>query len=84
MPLLGWEVDLLWERERFVAEADGGDHLGRAQRRRDNERDIGLGRAGFLIRRYDWAALDDRRAVAAEIASILRERSRVAVIQLGY
>ena len=27
VPLLGWEVDFLWEREWFVVEADGGDHL---------------------------------------------------------
>ena len=74
VPLLGWEVDFLWERERFVVEADGGDHLSRRQRDRDNERDAVLGRAGFLVRRYGWVPVRGRRAVATEIAAILAER----------
>ena len=74
VPLLGWEVDFLWEREWFVVEADGGDHLSRRQRDRDNERDAALGRAGFLVRRYGWVPVHGRRAVATEIAAILAER----------
>lgn len=74
VPLLGWEVDFLWERERFVVEADGGDHLSRRQRDRDNERDAELGRAGFLVRRYGWVPVRGRREVATEIAAILAER----------
>ena len=80
--VLGWEVDFLWERERFVVEADGGDHLSRRQRRLDNERDAQLGRAGFLIRRFEYYAAVDRDAVAAELALILRERGNEAM--LGY
>ena len=80
--VLGWEVDFLWERERFVVEADGGDHLSRRQRRIDNERDAQLGRAGFLIRRFEYYAAVDRDAVAAELALILRERGNEAM--LGY
>jgi len=70
----GWEVDFLWERERFVVEADGGDHLSRRQRDRDNERDVALGRAGFLVRRYGWVPVHERRSITAEIAAILAER----------
>ena len=81
-PLLGWEVDFLWERERFVVEADGGDHLSRRQRRIDNERDAQLGRAGFLVRRFEYHAAVDRDAVAAELVLILRERGNEAM--LGY
>ncbi len=75
VPLLGYEVDLLWESARFVAEADGGDHLAREQRDDDNERDAVLARAGYFVRRFSWNALADRRAVANELADIIRERS---------
>ncbi len=84
VPLLGYEVDFLWARERFVVEADGGTHLTPSQRRRDNERDLTLGRAGYLVRRYDWQALGDREAVAAEVIDVLRERSEPGRVQLGY
>ena len=76
VPLLGHEVDLLWEAARFVVEADGDDHLSPAQRDRDNERDTDLGRAGYLVRRYSSRAMDDGDAVAGEIQSILAERLR--------
>ena len=76
VPLLGYEVDFLWEGQRFVVEADGGDHLNERQRDRDNERDARLARAGYLVRRYSWWALLDERAVAGEILAILRERER--------
>ena len=75
VPLLGYEVDFLWPRARFVVEADGGDHLNRVQRDRDNAKDITLARAGYLVRRYSWDAMDHRSAVATEVLSILRERS---------
>jgi very-short-patch-repair endonuclease len=75
VPLCGYEVDLLWPAARLVVEADGGDHLGRAQRDRDNERDAVLARAGYLVRRYSWTALGDPAAVAAELGAILGERA---------
>ncbi|MEZ5073957.1 MAG: type IV toxin-antitoxin system AbiEi family antitoxin domain-containing protein [Solirubrobacterales bacterium] len=78
VPLLGFEVDFLWPDARLVVEADGGAHLDRAQRDRDNERDAALARAGYLVRRYSWRALADGAAVAAEIAAILAERTRAA------
>jgi hypothetical protein len=73
-PLLGYEVDFLWEDARLVVEADGDDHLTPSQRDRDNERDAVLARAGFLVRRYSGMALTDRTAVAQELLAILRER----------
>ncbi|HWO49521.1 MAG TPA: DUF559 domain-containing protein, partial [Solirubrobacterales bacterium] len=76
VPVLGHEVDSLWADARFVVEADGGDHLNRRQRDKDNARDIELGRAGYLVRRYSWTALADRDAVATEIVAILEERLR--------
>ena len=71
VPLLGYEVDFLWPEARFVVEADGDDHLTPTQRDKDNERDVALARAGYLIRRYSSAALEDEAAVAAEVLSIL-------------
>ena len=76
VPVLGHEVDSLWADARFVVEADGCDHLNRRQRDKDNARDIELGRAGYLVRRYSWTALADRDAVATEIVAILEERLR--------
>lgn len=76
VPLLGYEVDLLWEGARFVVEADGDDHLSPRQRDRDNERDVALGRAGYLVRRYSGRAMARSDEVAAELAAILAERLR--------
>jgi hypothetical protein len=74
VPVLGWEVDLLWEPARFIVEADGADHLSPRQRDSDNDRDAALGRAGYFVRRYSAAAMSRSAAVAAEISAILGER----------
>jgi very-short-patch-repair endonuclease len=76
VPLLGYEADFLWPEAMFVVEADGGDHLNRAQRDRDNARDAALARAGYLVRRYSWTALAERAGVAREVLEILAERLR--------
>jgi very-short-patch-repair endonuclease len=76
VPVLGHEVDLFWASSRFVAELDGSDHQRPERRALDNQRDIALARAGYLVRRYTWAELNDRGRAAAEIAEIVRERSR--------
>lgn len=76
VPLLGYEVDFLWESARFVVEADGGDHLDRDKRDRDNGRDFVLQRAGFLVRRYSSRDMSRSANVVAEVAGILRERAR--------
>jgi hypothetical protein len=74
VPLLGHEVDFLWPDARYVVEADGSDHLDPVQRDSDNDRDIALARAGYLVRRYSYRAMLRRREVAAEVLTILRER----------
>lgn len=74
VPVLGCEVDLLWEAAAFVVEADGDDHLSPSQRDRDNERDVALARGGYLVRRYSSRAMSRADEVAAEIAAILAER----------
>lgn len=40
----------------------------------DNERDLALARAGYLVRRCSGEALRDEQALAREIRAILRER----------
>ena len=75
VPLLDYEVDFLWREERLVVEADGGDHLERTQRDRDNLRDFALQRAGYLVRRYSARDLTRPLEVVAEIGESLRERS---------
>ena len=75
-PLLGYEVDLLRKTARLVVEADGGGHLKRTQRDKDNARDIALQRAGYLVRRYSSRDMKREPRVAAEILEILRERMR--------
>lgn len=73
VPLLGYEVDFLWEAAQLVVEADGGHHVG-GRRERDNERDLALHRAGYLVRRYSEPALADPDAVASELRTLLLER----------
>lgn len=73
VPVLDYQVDFLWPKARFVVEADGGDHRGR-QRDKDNERDVRLARAGYLVRRYSSRAMGHEEAVAGEIVEILEER----------
>lgn len=78
MPLFEYTIDFVWERARFVVEADGGDHLERARRDSDNRRDFRLQRAGYLVRRYSSRDMDRPREVVDEIADTLRARSNVA------
>jgi very-short-patch-repair endonuclease len=79
VPLLGYEADFLWEREKFIVEADGGDHLTQSQRDRDNERDAVHGAADYLVRRFSAAAMEREAEIAREIASTLEKRRRLAV-----
>jgi hypothetical protein len=80
VPLLGYEADFLWEEEKFIVEADGGDHLTQRQRDSDNERDAVHGLADYFVRRYSEMAMGREEDVAREVVSILerrRGRSRV-------
>lgn len=70
VPLLDYEVDFLWPEARLVVEADGGQHA-RERRAADNERDLRLQLAGYVVRRFNEEALADEDAVAAEILDVL-------------
>ena len=73
VPLLDYEIDFLWDAARLVVEADGGHHVG-TRRDHDNERDVVLQRAGYLIRGYSETALSDPGGIARELLGLLRER----------
>jgi hypothetical protein len=73
-PLLDYEVDFLWSDARYVVEADGGDHLNREQRDKDNEQDATLQRAGYMVRRYGYTAMGRDSAVVAEVRGDLEAR----------
>ncbi len=52
VPLLGYEVDFLWEDRRLVAELDSGHHDSPRARRSDAERDARLRACGFGVVRF--------------------------------
>ena len=71
VPVLDYEVDFLWPEARLVVEADGGRHT-REQRAKDNERDLRLQLAGYVVLRFTEEQLADEAAVAVRILSTLR------------
>ena len=74
VPLVGYEVDFVWLDAHFIVEADGAEHFDPTQRDSDNERDFALARAGYLVRRYSYRAMERERDVAEEVWRILGER----------
>ncbi len=74
VPLLDYEVDFLWRRERFVVEIDGGHHERPEQRDRDHRKDARLGQEGFLVRRFRPVTLRPAAPVAAEVTETLAAR----------
>jgi very-short-patch-repair endonuclease len=67
----GFEVDLLWERERLIVELDGFEyHRDRLAFERDRERDARLVTAGFRVIRFTFRAVRDR---PEECTSTVRE-----------
>ncbi len=72
-----YRVDLLWERERLVVEADGRRH--HATRRAfgdDRRRDAHLHVAGFTVVRFTWADVaGDPAYVVATLRALLERRS---------
>lgn len=71
--LCGYEVDVLWRRERLVIEVDGHIfHSHRAAFERDRKRDQVLVAAGYRVIRVTWRQLiDEPLAVIARIAAAL-------------
>ncbi len=71
LPEIEGEVDFLWARNRLVVETDFFDyHRGSVAFEEDHRRDLALRRAGYSVRRYTGAQLDER---PSEILADLRE-----------
>lgn len=68
-----YEVDLLWPRQRLVAEIDGfAFHGSREAFERDRARDADLTARGYRVLRLTWRQLaDEPEAVAARLAAAL-------------
>jgi very-short-patch-repair endonuclease len=71
----GYEVDMLWRRERLVVELDGRQHLLAFER--DRERDAHLLAHGLSTVRVTWLRLTTRPAREAErIRQLLAQRTQ--------
>jgi very-short-patch-repair endonuclease len=70
----GWEVDVLWPRERLIVEVDGyAYHGNRAAFERDRRKDAALTAAGYTVIRITWRQLkDEPLAVVALLARLIR------------
>jgi very-short-patch-repair endonuclease len=67
-----YRPDMLWRRQRVIAELDGRDaHTRPAQVARDHARDLDLRRLGLTVLRYTWAQV---RYDADDVADDLRAR----------
>jgi very-short-patch-repair endonuclease len=64
----GYEVDFLIDDTCVVLECDGWDHHGRtrSQFERDRERDLVLGRAGFVVFHFTWRQITRRPGWTAD------------------
>jgi len=69
----GYEVDLLWRRERLVVETDGAaTHLTPAAFEEDRRRDAALQVAGLRVVRFTWRQItDDGRRVVDVVCALL-------------
>ena len=69
----GYEVDMLWRRQRLIVEVDGyAFHSGRAAFERDRRRDAALQAAGYRVVRFTWRQITlEPHAVVARIATLL-------------
>jgi very-short-patch-repair endonuclease len=74
------EVDLLWDRERLVLEADSRKHHGiEVAFERDRKRDRELRAAGYAVLRVTWREVErEAPAVLALVRQELEERSDAA------
>jgi hypothetical protein len=69
-------VDLLWERQRVVGEADGrGKYETVGELDRERQREAALVAAGFRVVRFGWpAATTDRARTARTLLRVLQQR----------
>jgi very-short-patch-repair endonuclease len=74
----GYEVDFLWRAEKLVVETDFfAYHRGHQAFEDDHQRELDLRRAGYTVRRYTGAQLDDRPAeIVVELGEVLSARPR--------
>jgi very-short-patch-repair endonuclease len=72
-----WEVDFLWRAQRVAVETDFFDyHRGSQAFEDDHQRELDLRRAGFAVRRYTGAQLDDYPAeIVVELGEVLSGRA---------
>ncbi len=68
-----WEVDFLWRPQRVAVETDFYDyHRGSVAFEDDHQRDLGLRRLGYAVRRYTGTQLSvEPSAVAADLRAAL-------------
>jgi len=69
----GWEVDLLWPKQRLIVESDGyAFHSSRGSFERDRRKDAELTAQGYRVIRVTWRQLtDEPEAVIAVLATAL-------------
>ncbi|HET9739877.1 MAG TPA: DUF559 domain-containing protein, partial [Solirubrobacteraceae bacterium] len=68
----GYEVDLLWRRERLIVEVDGyAYHSTRQAFERDRARDAALQAAGYRVVRLTW------RQIAYEPLAVVVQLTRL-------
>lgn len=74
--LAGWEVDILWRKQRIAVELDGPrNHRAPAQVRRDRRKEMELRALGLVVLRYsDEQVLYHGRAVMEEVCGTYAER----------
>ena len=71
--IAGWEVDVLWRKERIAIELDGhGNHHTPAQRRRDRRKDLALRKAGYTPVRYSEEQLEQQSELIEDVARLRR------------
>jgi very-short-patch-repair endonuclease len=74
----GFEVDVLWRRERVLLEFDSyGFHATRAAFERDRRRTAALTRAGYVVLRATWTELtrESHALVARTAEALARNRA---------
>jgi hypothetical protein len=74
--VMGWEVDIVWRKQRIVVELDGpGNHRTPAQIRRDRRKEMHLRALTFLVLRCSDEQISDHGpAVMREICAVYAER----------
>jgi hypothetical protein len=80
-PLLGYEIDALYPRERLAIELDSFEFHGRsrAAHERDRVKQLDLQLAGYTVVRLTWSMLNEPAVVATRIQNFLSARQVASV-----